>query len=641
MTTIVSDDDYRSPVPTMPELAKTPAVNRLADALVARGLHEHTAHTVAYAACDPSAARRQLEQPAEIRVSGGVLEVLHTRVWVPAILPYPENPRMLPSLTYAVEERPDRRPPLTPARAGEDPKSPELVMPAVASPDLVGYLDVQLRYLRANNDLTASVGNHGILQELLLVPMTFETTTVDNQYTNGLVDTPRDPHQGWDTALVAVDGNSRLSAAYRHLRLDPSEYVTRLMGSPRALRQRIGTTLAMQNTDDLTQEGAAALRSLTAPAAIVVGYRPEDDESTIADAIQSRLGALHVAPAKEWSPASRYDLLLNVSLDSMQGWFDDWARGASYTGDDYRRWLAGELDADQAVEVGLDSHPDLRAAALWWCLHDRDSRVSKAIRKLDVVGNVTPQVRANIAAEGALRSFRSDLTNTEADNARRVLAALWDLDDIRGEWNTNDTAGIGPLTKVRSAATAEIVAAGRPGPMARLLMVVAFYWVARHRLVAFQTRGGMTDRRKLTDVVTQMCRTEHGVRQLAQITTDGRRGRTPRRVDEHGDVIVGENGKDLPFNEEWMRSQWPKDVPPRPVTSPEADLANRQDQLVTAVDDVTTALLNLAEPMAGDNTPLVESVGMELDQANHILTALEAISQTVLEYRFIAKRASL
>ena len=85
MTTAESDEEYRSPVSTLPELAKLPAINRLADALVSRGLHHHAARTIAYAVCDPSTARRQLEQPAEVRVTGGTLEVLHTRVWDPAV----------------------------------------------------------------------------------------------------------------------------------------------------------------------------------------------------------------------------------------------------------------------------------------------------------------------------------------------------------------------------------------------------------------------------------------------------------------------------------------------------------------------------------------------------------------------------
>ena len=513
-------------------------------------------------------------------------------------------------------------------------------MAPVSTADLVGHLDAQLRFLRDNNDLAASIGNYGVLQELLLVPMTFEATTIHNEYAAGLVESPGDPHDDWDTALVAVDGNSRLAAAYHHLRLDPSESVSRLLGSPRALRQRVGTTLAMQNAKDITPDGAAALRSLTAPATIVIGYRPEDEASTIADAIQSRLGALHVAAPMPWPAGSQYDLLLNVSLDAMQSSFDTWTRGREYTQVDYHRWLAGDLDAQQAAKVGLDNHADVRAAALWWMLCERDPRISKAIRKLDVVRTVTSQVRANMAAEGALRSFRSELTGTEADNARRVLAALWGLADLRGEWEVDDAKGVGPLTKLRSAATAEIIATGRPGPSSRLLMVVAFYWMARLRLVPLQTRGGMGDRRKVTDVVTLMCRSEHGIRQLVQIVSDARRGRPPRRVDLHGDPIVGENGKDLPFTDEWMRLTWSVGGRPRPVISPEADLANRQDELITAVGEVTSALESLREPQAGDGTPLVDSLGLEVAPATELLAALDRVAEQVLEYRFIAKRAA-
>jgi hypothetical protein len=640
--TTTPDLDVPTPVPVLPELAKTPAVQRLMTTLVGRGIHEHTARAIAYAVCDPSAVRRQLDQPAEIRLNGGALEVVHTQVWVPAVLPYPENPRMLPGLTYAVEDRAERRRPLPPARPGDNRSSPELVMEPVPTTDLVGYLDAQLSYLRNYNDLTVSVGNHGILSELLLVPLVFEVAPLQDDLTAplGEHDKVRD-HEEMSTILTSVDGNSRLAGAYRHLRLDPSDVILRLMGDPRALRQRIGTILAFDGSTELTEEQACALRSLTSPAAIVIGFRPDAPTLDLAQAVQSRLGAIHVAPAKQWSAASQYDLLLSATLDARAGDFDNWAQSNGFTGSQYFDWLAGNLSAADATTVGLDPEPDVRAASLRWWLRDRNIRISRAIRRLDVVRAVTPQVRANIAAEGALRSFRSELrTDTEADNARRVLAALWQVEDLDGDWDIDDVGGLGSLRTLTTKATAEIAAAGRPGENARLLMVVAFYWLARLRLVPLQTRGGMKDRRKVGDVVTLMSRTEHGIRQLARIVEDGRAGAPPRRVGPDGKVLLGAEGGELPFTDVWMRQTWNTgNIDTQPL-SPEKDLENREAELLEAIEQVTDALDSLRDPLAGDGTPLVETTGVQIAAADKALEKLGTISATITEYRFLAKRTS-
>ena len=639
------DLDVPTPVPPMPELAKAPAVQRLVTTLTGRGVHGHTARAIAYAACDPSAVRRQLEAPAEIRVSGGALLVVHAQVWVPAVLPWPENPRLLPGLTYAVENRSERRRPLPPARPGPDPESPELVMEPVSTAQLVGYLDAQLTYLRNHNDLSESVGNHGILSELLLVPLALESSYERNEYALDLLDDEDDDDPGehdddLQTVLTAVDGNSRLAGAYRHLRLDPGDVITKLINNPRALRQRIGTVLAFADDDHLTVDEAAALRSLTAPAAIVVGFRKDDPALNLDRALQSRLGAIHVAPAKQWSATSQYDLLLNATLDARMSDFETWADSNSFTGTQYRNWLAGNLSAEDAQSAGLDPEPDVRAAALRWWLRDRHADISRAIRRLDVVRQVSVDVRMNIAAEGALRSFRSELkTDTEADNARRVLAALWRVDDLNGDWDVDDVEGLQRLSYLTGRATGEIASTGRPGETGRLLMVVAFYWMARLRLVPLQTRGGQKDRRKVGEVVKLMCRSEHGMRQIARIIADARDGETPVRVDPDGDAIVGDDGDELPFTDTWMRETWTtKNLKPDPL-SPEKDLENRENLLLEAIDNVAHVLTGLRDPAAGDGSALVDAAGMQIANADLALKELAAISETITEYRFIAKRA--
>jgi hypothetical protein len=628
--------DTPGPVPVLPDMAKMPAVNRLASALEDRGLLPNTAAAIAIAVCDPSQARRQLEQPTAMRVNGGTLEVIYADVWVPAVLPFPENPRMLPGLTYAVESHEGRRQPLPAARVVND-ISAELVMKPVPAPELVDHLDRQFHYLRQNNDLRESVGNHGIQEPMLLVALAFEG--LQNELTRGLR-APKADYDDLSTILTSVDGNSRLAAAYSHLQLDPGEMITKLLNNPRAIRQRIGGLLATQrNGEPDTAEAEEALRALAAPAAIIIGFTPTIEGRDLGDAIQSRLGALHVAPPKAWSQASKFDLLLNVSLDALQPRFDDVAAGEVYTGADYRDWLAGNLTAEEAAAVDLDPEPDLRAVALRWWFTGRRREVSSAIRRLDITGQVSPNMRANVAAEGALRSFRSGMTATEADNARRLLAALYQLDEVNGQWVTDDSAGLGSIAAARKKATAEIADTGRPGPDTRLLMLLAFYWFARYKIVPLETRGGIKDRRKLAEVMKLMCRTEHGVRVLAQTIKDGRHGVHPRAVGADGKIEIDENGKSVPLSDQWIRRTWSTGRPLDDVRSPHKDLENRSARVEQMLRDVSDAVASLSEPLAGDGLPLVESIGMETAQADRILSELDDIRDVIMELRIISKRS--
>lgn len=630
MTLASSEMDTPAPVSSVPELAKMPAVTRLTTALTSRGLEPGTAQAISVSVCDPSAVRRQLEQPSTLRVNGGALEVVYADVWVPAVLPYPENPRMLPGLSYAVEGETGRRRPLPPARPGSNPLSPELVLEPGTSANLVAHLDAQMRFLRDNNDLATSVGNYGIHEPLLVVPLALKNMAVGNEVPS--------PDDAWPTILTSVDGNSRLAAAYGHLRLDPGDVVTRLLGNPRATRQTVGNTLSLFDDGEMSADEEAALRVIVAPAAIIIGFKSDRVDRNLMDAIQSRLGALHVAPPKPWSPASKYDLLLNVSLEALQPDFDNLASGYGFSGDQYREWLAGIMGEKEAKEVGLDTEVDLRAASLRWWFRKRDRDISAAIRGLDLSGSVSPAMRANIAAEGALRSFRSEMGATEADNARRVLAALYQLDDIGEDWEPDDLNGLGSVSAAVRAAMTELAATDRPGPNGRLLMVMAFYWLARYRILPLQTRGGMKDRRKMVDVVKLMCRSEHGMRLLGQAITDGRNGVHPRAISADGKLETS-HGKQINLTDGWIRETWAAGRTTGPEASPERDLENRTANLADKVRELKNELSGLTEPKASNGRALVEINGLELAVADDVLAELSAIRDRIIELRIVSRQA--
>ncbi|MEV6961340.1 hypothetical protein AB0M97_19495 [Streptomyces sp. NPDC051207] len=74
----------------LPRLA---AVDNLATALFGRGLSEEAAEALAGAAVQPEDMRRKLTDVNKLRVQGGTLHIVETRLWSASVLPHPANPR--------------------------------------------------------------------------------------------------------------------------------------------------------------------------------------------------------------------------------------------------------------------------------------------------------------------------------------------------------------------------------------------------------------------------------------------------------------------------------------------------------------------------------------------------------------------
>jgi hypothetical protein len=126
------------------------------------------------------------------------------------------------------------------------------------------------------------------------------------------------------------------------------------------------------------------------------------------------------------------------------------------------------------------------------------------------------------------------MTDAQANSARTLLAALYQMDELKDPWDVDPRNAMGTRKTVLSDALRELRTHGAPGPLIRRILALSFYWMARYRIVSRQARGGQEDRRDITSVVSLMASTEHGVRQLVQLIADGRSERTPRRVDAAG-----------------------------------------------------------------------------------------------------------
>ena len=506
---------------SLPGLAKSVAVRRLHSALLERGLHDHAAESIAYAVCDPTTVRQQLTAPGRLRVDGGYLEVVQTEVWTPAVMAFPTNPRALPAFAYEIEGETGRRNPLPALIGADDTDALELHVPGVRSADLLGALDAQVEYLRRANDLREGVGELGIREPLLLVPLVIDLGWGDSDRVTA--ETMNDV-DGLSTPAIlgTVDGSSRITAAHFHLGINPTETLFEYLGNSREMRQKVLQTLKLTaRADNLSKEELARCLSLVAPAAVIVGFVPDDPGTdTLLAAINSRLGALHVDPPKAWSASSRLDIQLDAVLESLVS--------AERLDPDEAIWLSGRMTVEEAKELNFRRHADVRAAYLLKVIGDYDSTSARALRALTARSRVTPKLRAEIAAEGAIRSYRSEVNDVQAAAARSLLTAIYLMEDVQKfSWDVKPY-GLGKNAhKITADAWDELSILGGPGKTAVALLVHSAYWLARMRVVPRQTRGGQADRRDITTVLALMVRDKRGIRQLTQIIEDGPEGSAP------------------------------------------------------------------------------------------------------------------
>jgi hypothetical protein len=609
--------DSHSPRPTsLPDLAKTAALRRLASALVDRGLHDHAAAAIASSVCDPTTVRRQLSAPGRLRVDGGYLEIVQTEVWSPSVLVFPTNPRALPAFAYEIEGATGRRNPLPPLLGSDDPEAVELLVPSVPSSDLVGALDAQVDYLRRANDLREAVGRVGIREPLLLVPLVIDLAWGDSAH---------EPKQDTDVDVVdapamlaAVDGSSRITAAHAHLSIEPADSLFSYLGNERNLRSKIASVIRLERErEELTLEEAQQCMSLVAPAAIIVGFVPDNPAvDTLLSAINSRLGALHVDPPRAWSAASRLDVQLDAALSAL-------VSGGRLEPSE-AEWLSGRMNLQDADDLGFRDSPDIRAAYLFETIGRSDSISGRALRALTARSRITANLRAEIAAEGAIRGYRSQLNDTQAGAARSLLTAIYMMEEVQQSWEIDPYNSTTTVSGFRKAALKEFEEAGRPGPNGRLLLVLAGYWLARMRVVPRQTRGGQDDRRDITAVLSLMAHSKHGILQLLQIVVDGRNGQFPRPVSPTGKLT----STDARLSDEWIRKTWGPNRkeagPKRPAATPEQKLEEAVVDLRSALQDVKGRLEALREPHLGDGGSLVDTIGLKPDAA-------EAMIKDVLE----------
>lgn len=587
------------PPGTIPAIPKYNTVERLVVALEEAGVLDRVARAIASSVTDPAAFRRALQDPTTIHTPNGELVGIYARVWTLAVIPHPTNVRLSPLRRRATsgESR------LGLSRAVSNPDgATELIITADDRDTVVGAVTKAINQVAAANPLAGDVGLDGIIEPITVVPVTFYT----------------DDGEDDATVLSAVDGSSRVAGAYQNLHVNPERVLFEYTADRSAMRGRLGrwVRLAETNSENLDDDDIRQLNSVTAPAFVVIGFNPPPARRfppTFAQAVEARVGAIHVAPPTPWSRSAQLDAQLDAVLDALHS--------EGLLGNDDKDFLAGDVTPDEAKAALQPIEQDARAALLLAELH-RPGNVTfihDALRSV-AIRRPTYKQRAALAAEGALRGFRHDIAEGQADAARNLLTHVFEMPEFRGSSWTLSTDDPDELLNGALDGSADA---------ARELLALAIYWMARLAIVRRTTRGGEKDRTDIATVLRQLLSDERGLHQLHRIVVDGRANRAPRRVSTSGTAFVRKRGTDAPLlvDEKFIRSAWSpgwrgEDEPsaaPSVLRTPEAALHDAMNALSGQVDVVVEHVRALAEPKGPDGRPLVETLGLVPSGVDEVL----------------------
>ncbi|MEU4686452.1 hypothetical protein [Streptomyces xinghaiensis] len=614
----------------LPALPKTAAVRRLASSLVAYGFSEGAATAIARAIARPEEARKRLQNPDIMRVPGGVLATITTQVWAPAVCHYPGNNREASHRIYPLSGalQAGQYPPLRELDSVSGVTG-ELVLQAQSRAHVVSSLNKSNAFLARHNDLSETIGHHGILREVLLTVVKIEHEAEGEQ-------------PAW--TLAGADGSSRISASHRIHHLGADEVVYGLPGDDRKYRGYISDVLAagQKPRGEVTIGDVQQARSLVVPATLVLKFEPESNSDLRFDqAVRFIVGITHVEPPKPWGVASENDALADPVIEEFlhQGKVTR-ARA---------QWYAAALTPERAQEHALDPHADSRVAeiAAMFLPKDNQRTFRRGVLRITAKSKVTSDFKSKVVTEMILRPWRAQ--HTDADGVERVGGVRSVLQRIlkwpalqASDWHVsvdNDP------DKMLELALRGLVENGTAGNAGVELGVRGGYYLALHGSMVRDAHGRTVDFRTPSSVLQRMTENEHGLRTLHRAVIDGRLGRAPQSVDGNGAVRVNANNQPITANDEWLRRSFPavgESVESPPVEgateTPESAFETAKNQVAGLVASLESALTG-AESVPGHSRPLVKEQGWPQAHAEDLASRLDKICARLRMYAAIAEVA--
>lgn len=626
----------------MPKVPKAAAANKLADALVAQfGHSEGAARAIARSVTQPQEARKRAQMPVEERVPGGTVLTISSWVWSPAVSTFPGNMREAVQRKYAfalVEEGNQDYTPLPPVHS-DGGVGTELVLAGRTREAVVASLNNSATFLKNHNNYDESVRAHGVLRELLVVPVRFD-------------------HEDGSRAqwtLAAADGSSRAATTHRVLGITPADVVYGYNEDDHAYRTLLGRVAgaAAAPLEELSEQQRQELRALIIPAKIVVGFRPDSgSRKTLAEAIRFIVGITHVEPPQKWDTASRLDAQAEAVLEDLFHRDRITEEEAGY--------YAGLMSPLEAEQYGYSRYADARAAAIVsTLLNPKHRRVcSAAIRRVTARARIYLRDIVPLAAELSLRGWpgRADPSATRVDGIRSALQRLLLSSDIaRCEWSLTGRSSEALLV----AALSEIDDGVTGGPAAVELGVLGGWHLVVSGFMQRELKESPS-KAALNKVLETLIRSQYGLRFLADAMARGRRGERPRAINEDGLPVdlrhyaesVGLDPERPYFadhgEDDWLRRTFMVEPPPEleepldeeKTVPPETQLEGAKVSVVNSIDRLDEAFRAVTLIEGYTRKRLIDEIGWRTEEAEALAGRLEVAAKKLHRYAWLFQEAT-
>lgn len=616
----------------LPRLA---AVDNLAAALFGRGLSEEAAEALAGAAVQPEDMRRKLTDVNKLRVQGGTLHIVETRLWSASVVPHPANPREYGRRSYALGGA-SATLRILPEPESVPGRSPQLQIRVPHPNDLAHRLDDAKERLVKENPLDDDIAAEGVLQPLMVVPM--------------MVCHERAPNRPV-TLLITADGSSRISAVHHLLGYRPSLIAYDWANDVRKVRREVNRWLRLvqkQGWDALSPAEQGMVRALTVPARVVVGFVPDTRAGVrFHIAVRNFIGLTHIRPPRPYGSAVENEAKGDAVLDSLAE--PTRSRPARITPQE-KRWFAGVITEQEAAQEGFSPHQDVRTAEIVRTVLGGGTgtarRVNEGIRSLTAKQRPEHEDRVDIAVELILRPVRTAKNDAlpYVRPRRAVLQRAYRLPEIKelpadalleGALDSGRS-----LEELRDAALKEAAeglgAGGRLGVAQTELAVKASYYMVTAGTMALQTEGSgaarAQDSRSAVGVLRAMLSQRRGVIQAYEVVRAGRLGRPLHEVDEDGAPIYTDDGGYRELTDALVRHTYNGEALTEAVVGLPAARA-RWATVTKSVDNLRQAVSAMESvPAYEGGDSLVKREGWDPPEVEKARRYLDKVSRTLADW---------
>ncbi|PSJ29634.1 hypothetical protein B7P34_06115 [Streptosporangium nondiastaticum] len=617
-------------------LPRTAAVANLAAALFGRGLSEEAVEALARAVVQPDDMRRKLTDVNKLRVQGGTLHIVETRLWSASVVPHPANPREYGRRSYALGAGSAAAPGLLPEPESAPGDGPELRIRVSHPSVLAQRLEEAKQRLVKENPLDDDIAAEGVLQPLTVIPMTVHHESFAHRPT---------------ALLITADGSSRISSVHELLGFLPAVIAYQWGRDARAFRREVNRWLRLaqkQGWDSLSPAEKGKLRALTVPARVVVGFVPDVRAGVrFHTAVRNFIGLTHIRPPKPYGSAVENEAKGDAVLDSLAE--PTRSRPARITLQE-KRWFAGVITEQEAAEEGFSQHWDVRAAEIVRTLLGggvgTTRRVNAGIRSLTAKQRPRREDRVDIAVELILRPVRTEKNNAlQYTRPRRAVLQrayrLPEIVDLPADALLEGAIGGGQsLEELRDAALKEAAeglgASGRLGIAQTELAVKAAYYMVTADTMALQTEGSgaarAEDSRSTVGVLRAMLSQQRGVIQAYEVVRAGRLGSPLHEVDEEGTPVRTAEGGYRELTDALVRHTYNGET----FTAAAAGLPAARARWATvtkSVENLGQAVQHMAAvPVYEGGESLVEREGWDVRAIEEVRSGIDKISRKLADW---------